>query len=239
MQLQKPLIPKKYRPRGFEILHEDRDIIIVDKFPGKLSVAALWNKDETVHSDLNQYVKKGNPKASKVVYVVHRLDQATSGLMIFAKTEDVQQFLKNHWQKFKKTYLTIVEGDLKPEAGLIESYLQEDEDYHVHSSQNSGSGKLARTEYEVLSKTEKFSLVKINLLTGKKNQIRVHMSEKGNPVLGDTKYGAKNSKFKELMLHSYRLQFIHPFTKKEVTVESPVPERFYKNTGFSKIEFSK
>jgi tRNA pseudouridine32 synthase/23S rRNA pseudouridine746 synthase/23S rRNA pseudouridine1911/1915/1917 synthase len=226
MKVQKPDIPKKYRPQGFDIIHEDRDLIIVDKKAGKLSVAALWNKDDTVHSDLNKYVRKGNPKATKVVYVVHRLDQATSGLLIFAKSEQAQQFLKNNWSKFNKNYLTIVHGKLKNNSGLIESYLEEDEDYHVHSSANSESGKLARTEYEVLKSNEKFSVVKVNLLTGKKNQIRVHMAELGNPVVGDTKYGPKNSKFKELMLHAYRLQLIHPFTKETFTVESAIPERF-------------
>lgn len=228
MQLQKPAIPKKYRPEGFEILHEDRDLIIVDKEPGKLSVAALWNKDSTVHSDLNHYIRKGNPRASKVVYVVHRLDQATSGLMVFAKSESAQQFLKNNWQKMKKNYVTLVHGRLKDKNGLIESYLEEDEDYHMHSSQDASKGKLARTEYEVVKESDNFSAVKINLLTGKKNQIRVHMSEQQCPIAGDSKYGPKTSKIRELMLHSYRLQLIHPFNKEVFTVESPVPERFHK-----------
>ncbi len=226
--MQKPVIPKKYRPQGFEIIHEDRDLIIVDKQAGKLSVAALWNKDATVHSDLNYYIRKGNPKATKVVYVVHRLDQATSGVMLFAKTEEAQQFLKNNWSKFKKNYLTLVHGQLENKTGLIESYLEEDEEYHVHSSQDSQKGKLARTEYEVLKNSDKFSAVKINLLTGKKNQIRVHMAELKHPVVGDAKYGPANSKFKELMLHAYQLQFIHPFTKKPVTVTSTIPDRFNK-----------
>lgn len=228
MQLQKPKIPFKHRPQGFHILHEDRDLLIVNKSAGKLSVAALWNKDSTVHSDLTNYIRKGNAKATKEVFVVHRLDQATSGVMVFAKSEEAQQFLKNNWQKFKKNYLTIVYGQLKNKTGLIESYLEEDEDYHVHSSQDSEKGKLARTEYEVLKEFDKFSAVKINLLTGKKNQIRVHMAELGNPVIGDVKYGPKNSKFKDLMLHAYRLQLIHPFSQETFTVEVPLPERFQK-----------
>lgn len=227
MQLQKPDIPKRYRPEGFEILHEDRDLMIVHKEPGKLSVAALWNKNATVHSDLNTYVRKGNPKATKVVYVVHRLDQATSGLMVFAKSESAQQFLKNNWAQMKKNYVTIVHGQLKSESGLIESYLEEDDDYHMHSSQDATKGKLARTEYEVLKKSDNFSVVRINLLTGKKNQIRVHMAEGGTPIAGDSKYGPKTSKIRELMLHAYRLQLIHPFSKEVFTVESPIPERFH------------
>lgn len=238
MQLQKPAIPKKHRPQGFEIIHEDRDLIIVEKHAGKLSVAALWNKDATVHSDLNYYIRKGNPKATKVVYVVHRLDQATSGIMLFAKSEQAQQFLKNNWSKFSKNYLTLVHGKLKNKTGLIESYLDEDEDYHVHSSKDSQKGKLARTEYKVVAESEKFSAVHINLLTGKKNQIRVHMAELGHPVVGDSKYGTANTKHKDLMLHAYRMQFIHPFSKETVTVSSPIPERFHKILDLREINFS-
>jgi len=168
VKIQKPSIPKKYLPEGFDFIHEDRDLIIVNKHAGKLSVAALWNKNSTVHSDLNNYVRKGNPKAKKVVYVVHRLDQATSGLMVFAKSEAAQQFLKNNWSQMKKNYLTIVHGHLPNPSGLIESYLSEDDDYHVHSSTEVGQGKLARTEYLVLKQNPQFSVVKINLLTGKK-----------------------------------------------------------------------
>lgn len=236
MHIQKPDIPKKYRPKGFEILHEDRDLIIIDKFPGSLSVAALWNKDATVHSELNTYVRKGNPRATKVVYVVHRLDQATSGLMVFAKSESAQQFLKNNWSKMKKNYLTIVHGQLKNKSGLIESYLEEDDDYHVHSSQDNSKGKLARTEYQVIKESKNSSLVKINLLTGKKNQIRVHMAENKTPIFGDIKYGPKSSKNQELMLHAYRLQLIHPYSKEAFVIESTIPERFYKIIDCSNLD---
>lgn len=228
MKIQKPQIPRKYQPEGFEILHEDLDLLIINKDPGKLSVAALWNKDATVHSDLNRYLRKGNPKGTKTAYVVHRLDQATSGLMVFTKSESAQKFLKTHWSQMKKNYLTIVHGQMKNKTGLIESYLSEDEDYHVHSSSDSGQGKLARTEYEVLKESEKFSVLKINLLTGKKNQIRVHMADLKKPIAGDEKYGPPASKIKTLMLHAYRLQLIHPFSRETFLIESPIPDRFYK-----------
>lgn len=228
MQLQKPTLPKKHRPRGFDFLHEDKDLIIINKHPGVLSVAALWNKDFTVHSELINYVRKGNPRATKMVYVVHRLDQATSGVMVFAKSEQAQQFLKNSWTQMKKNYLTLVHGHLKEKSGLIESFLEEDDDYHMHSSQDSSKGKLARTEYVVLKESDLYSAVKINLLTGKKNQIRVHMADLKTPVVGDLKYGPKNSKIKDLMLHAYRLQLIHPFNKEILMAEALVPERFHK-----------
>lgn len=218
-------IPSKYQPKGFRILHEDQDVIIGNKSPGLLTVGALWEKENTVHNLLNQYVRKGNSRSRACVYVVHRLDQATSGTLIFAKSEEVQQYLKNDWKSTVKTYFAIVHGELKNKSGLIESYLTEDEDYHVHSSKDDSKGVLAQTQYEVLKETGLFSLVKINLLTGKKNQIRVHMAELGHPLVGDLKYG-KPSKHKNLALHSASLEFTHPFNKKRILVKSPVPIYF-------------
>jgi RluA family pseudouridine synthase len=227
MQIQKPIIPKKYLPKGFEIIHEDLDLLVVNKEIDMLSVPALWNKTDTVFNGLDKYVKKGNPRASKTVFVVHRLDQATSGVLVFAKSEKAQQFLKNSWQQNIKTYYAIVNGHFSKKTDIIESYLEEDEDYAVKSTDGS-SGKLARTQYEVIKEVEKFSLIKINLLTGKKNQIRVHFSEKGCPIVGDAKYGDKNPKNKQLMLHAYSLEITHPFKKERILFEAPIPERFQK-----------
>jgi tRNA pseudouridine32 synthase/23S rRNA pseudouridine746 synthase/23S rRNA pseudouridine1911/1915/1917 synthase len=228
MKLTPPSIPKKYQPRGFEILHEDLDLIIVNKYPGTLSVAALWEKDKTVQGFLNTYLQKGNARSNKIIYVVHRLDQATSGVLIFAKSEKTQNYLKDNWTTTEKFYYTIVHGILDKKEGLIESYLQEDEDYVVKSTGDSQKGKLARTQYTVVKETENLSLLKINLLTGKKNQIRVHMSEAGHPIAGDMKYGKKETRIKELMLHSFSIEFSHPFTKERVRVQAPVPAHFKK-----------
>jgi len=219
-------IPKKYQPRGFQIIHEDLDVIVGNKAPGALTVAAKWNPDETIHSALNQYVRKGNPRSNKCVYVVHRLDQATSGVLIFAKSEDVQHFLKDNWKSTIKNYYAIVHGKMPKKSGTIQSYLEEDENYVMHSSKDSEKGKLAITEYEVLKETEQFSLLKINLLTGKKNQIRVHLAGEGHPVVGDAKYGKPNTKYKDLRLHSAVLEFTHPFNKKRLRFAAPVPPYF-------------
>ncbi|MCM2354650.1 MAG: RNA pseudouridine synthase [Pseudobdellovibrio sp.] len=217
---------RKYQPKGFHILHEDRDVIVGNKSPGLLTVGAMWEKENTVHNLLNQYIRKGNSRSRACVFVVHRLDQATSGALIFAKTEEVQQYLKNNWKSTVKTYYTIVHGHLKKKADTIESYLSEDEDYHVHSSKDSGKGVLAQTQYEVIQETGSYSLVKVNLLTGKKNQIRVHMAELGHPIVGDVKYGKSTSKFKNLALHSASLEFTHPFSKKRILVKAKVPDYF-------------
>jgi tRNA pseudouridine32 synthase/23S rRNA pseudouridine746 synthase/23S rRNA pseudouridine1911/1915/1917 synthase len=227
INLAKPKIPKKYQPTGFEILHEDSDLIIGNKAPGFLTVAALWEKTNTIHNALNTYIRKGSSHSKKCVFVVHRLDQATSGVLIFAKSKDVQSFLKNNWASTTKTYYAIVHGSMTKKTGTITSYLTEDEDYVMHSSSDSESGKLAKTEYTVVKETPHFSVLKINLLTGKKNQIRVHLADEGHPIVGDTKYGKNpSSKYKHLMLHSFSIVFNHPRTQKRVRVQADVPEYF-------------
>lgn len=219
-------VPKKYQPKGFEILHEDLDLIVGNKAPGVLTVAAKWDSENTVHNVLNQYVRKGNPRSNKCVYVVHRLDQGTSGVLIFAKTESVQNFLKDNWKTTVKNYYAIVHGKLEKKSGTITSYLSEDDDYVVHSSTDANSGKLAITEYTVLKETDKFSLLKINLVTGKKNQIRVHLAEQGHPLVGDAKYGKGPTNFKDLRLHSAMIEFTHPHSKARVNIKAPVPAYF-------------
>lgn len=226
-------VPKKHQPRGFDILHEDDDVIVGNKAAGLLTVAALWNKTETVHAILNRYVRKGSAVSRKCVYVVHRLDQATTGVLIFAKTEAARDFLKDHWAENVKTYFTVVHGKLNQKKGLVESHLEEDEDYVVHSNAE-GRGKVARTEYEVVREIDRYSLVKINLLTGRKNQIRVHMAELGHPIVGDAKYGRSGDRFPKLALHAASLEFTHPFKHRRMSFEAPLPPHFAQLMGSGK-----
>ena len=224
-------MPRRHQPKGFEILHEDRDVIVGNKAAGSLAVAALWNKEDTIHAALNTYVRKGNARSRKCVFVVHRLDQATSGVMIFAKTEQAQIFLKDNWTTTKKIYYAIVHGRLAQKSGTISSHLIEDEDYVMRSTTDSAKGKLAHTAYAVIKETDKFSLLKIDLLTGRKNQIRVHLADQGHPVVGDDKYGKGDPGHKRLALHSQSFSFIHPFSGKRLTFMAPVPEHFTKLIG--------
>lgn len=226
-------VPKKYQPRGFEILHEDQDIIVGNKAPGYLTVAAAWNRDKTIHSALTDYVRKGQAKSRKEAFVVHRLDQHTSGILIFAKSEVAQNRLKENWKSFTKIYLTIVTGQLAKKSGLIESYLSEDEDYVVHSSTTDDSGKLARTEYEVLKENDRYSLLRIHLHTGRKNQIRVHLAGEGHPVVGDVKYAGKGGQVRELLLHAASFEFTHPFSGKQMKFEAKPPAYFSKYVAFN------
>ena len=219
-------VPKKYAPLGFDILYEDRDLVVGNKAPGFLTVAALWNKDRTIHAALNSYVRKGQPKSPHRVYVVHRLDQDTSGVLVFAKSAKAKDFLKDNWANTKKYYYAIVKGKVTPATGKIESYLEEDEDYKVHSTKNKRKGELAQTAYEVVKTQGENSLVRIDLITGKKNQIRVHMADIGHPVIGDAKYGQAQRRQRHLMLHAHQITFLHPFHRKPITFTAPVPGYF-------------
>lgn len=224
-------IPKKYQPKGFEILYEDRDIIVGNKAAGFLAVGSLWNKENTVHAALNAYVRKGNSRSRTCVYVVHRLDQATSGVMIFAKTPQMQTRLKDDWKNTVKTYYAVVHGRLQKKSGTFSSYLREDEEYVVHSTTNTSEGKLAQTAYTVVKETDKFSLVKIDLLTGRKNQVRVHFADARHPLVGDDKYGKSDARHSRLALHAQAISFNHPFSGKRLTFETAMPDYFRTLTG--------
>lgn len=201
-------------------------MIVGNKAAGFLTVAALWNKDHTIHSALNAYVRKGNSKSTKRVYVVHRLDQDTTGVLIFAKSEKAQRFLKDNWKSTIKTYYAVVHGRMAQKSGTISNYLYEDADYMMHSTSDSRKGELAQTAYAVLKESDTFSLLKVDLLTGKKNQIRIHLAEAGHPVVGDAKYGNPNSRHKLLALHSASLSFTHPFSGQRLTIEAGLPAHF-------------
>jgi tRNA pseudouridine32 synthase/23S rRNA pseudouridine746 synthase/23S rRNA pseudouridine1911/1915/1917 synthase len=219
-------IPSRYQPKGFRIIHDDDAIIVGIKEPGILTVGAKWEKVHTVQHALDLYVQKGNSRSRKFIFVVHRLDQHTSGLLVFAKTQQAQDFLKDDWKNTKKTYYAVVHGHLGKKNGLFESYLFEDDKYVVRITQDPAQGKLARTAFEVVKESPRLSLVKIDLLTGKKNQIRVHFADAGNPVVGDERYGKTTTHYPRLALHSQSLSFTHPISRERCTFETEVPEYF-------------
>ncbi|MCD6526941.1 MAG: RluA family pseudouridine synthase [Desulfuromonas sp.] len=217
---------KKRHPKGLTILHEDKDIVVIVKPAGLLTIGTNHDKTRTVHYLLNDYVRKGNPKSRNRVYVVHRLDQDTSGILIFAKSEQAKQFLQEHWQETDKHYLAIVHGHLTLKEGTISTYLTENSAKKVYSNQDTAKGKLSHTAYKVLQETKRFSLVDIHLLTGRKHQIRVHFAEKGHPVTGDKKYGNGEFVSKRLTLHARSISFTHPFNGRKMTFDTGIPEEF-------------
>lgn len=225
--------PRKYQPKGLTILHEDKDIVVIDKPSGLLTVGSERNKSRTAHYLLNDYVRRGNQKSRQRVYVVHRLDQATSGLLLFAKSEAVKTFLQENWETTEKHYLAIVHGQLSKKQGMITTYLTENKANNVYSTAGANSGKLAKTAYSVITEKKEFSLVDIHLLTGRKHQIRVHFAESGHAVVGDQKYGDELRTAKRLMLHAKSLTFSHPFSKKRVCFASAIPEDFVRIIGKS------
>ena len=221
----------KRQPKGLTILHEDKDILVVEKPAGLLTIGTERNKSRTVHYLLNDYVRKGNPKSRNRVYVVHRLDQDTSGILLFAKSEPAKKFLQEHWEQTDKYYLAIVQGQLTPEEGTISTYLAENTAHKVYSTADTTKGKLSRTAYKVVKKTKALSLVEIHLLTGRKHQIRVHFAEKGHPVVGDSKYGRGKIGSKRLALHARSIIFTHPFSGKQMTFDTGMPGDFVRLLG--------
>ncbi len=216
----------RFQPRGCNILHEDQDIIVVDKVSGLLTMGSERERQKTAYQHLTHYVKKGNPRARNRIFIVHRLDKDTSGVLVFAKTEKAKIFLQTEWQNFSKKYVAAVEGKLTEKEGIIESYLTENSIHRVFSVTNPNKGKYAKTGYKVIRESKYFSLLEIKLFTGRKNQIRVHFAENGNPVAGDKMYGVKGMGVKRLALHAASLTIQHPHTKKEMTFETNIPAFF-------------
>lgn len=221
----------KYQPRGLTVLHEDRDIIVVEKPCGLLTIGTDRDKTRTVHTILNEYVRKGDPRSRNRIYIVHRLDRETSGILILAKSEVAKDYLQGHWQETNKHYLTIVYGSLEPQAGTISSYLAENSAYKVYSTADRSVGKLSHTEYSVLKESKGLTLLDIHLLTGRKHQIRVHLSEKGHPVVGDRKYGRLNDAHGTLALHARSISFTHPVSGKLLNLKTAIPDLFTRLVG--------
>ncbi len=223
-QFKRP--PKRYQPKGLSILYEDRDIIVVDKVNGLLTVSGGKVRDKTAYYLLNEYVRKGNQKSKRRVFIVHRLDRDTSGVIVFAKNEKAKRYLQEEWQSFNKKYYALVHGTMPNKEGVIISYLAENSAHRIYSVTNPQKGKLAKTGYKVLKESSKYSLLEIDLITGRKNQIRVHLADKECAVAGDKKYGVKEKGIKRLMLHAASLTITHPFSKEKMTFATKVPAYF-------------
>ena len=217
---------KRHQPRGLEILYEDKDILVVDKPAGMLTIGTANNKTNTAYYKLTDYVRKGYSKSRNRIFIVHRLDQSTSGVLVFAKNEEAKFRLQSQWKDTEKKYVAVVYGQLAKKEDVITSYLAESKAFIVYSTTDTTKGKLARTAYKVLKESRQFSLLEINLLTGRKNQIRVHLADKGHPVVGDRKYGKPKDAFRRLALHSKSISFKHPASGRQMTFETRMPSYF-------------
>lgn len=209
-----------------QLVYEDDDIIVINKGSGILSVSTDNVKDGTAYSILRDYLKKKDPRL--MLFVVHRLDRDTSGLMLFAKNVEAKEAMQHNWNNMvlDRKYVAVVEGKVDEEEGVVKSYLSETSQFEVYSTQNPEQGQLAVTRFRRLKCNNGYSLMELSLDTGRKNQIRVHMKDLGHPIAGDRKYGAKSSPIHRLALHARTLHFAHPRSKREMLFETPVPTRF-------------
>ena len=222
-----------FKHNRLRLVYEDEYILVIDKGYGLLSMSTERIKTGTAYSILSDYVKSQNPENR--LFIVHRLDRDTSGLMMFAKSKGIQEQMQHNWHNMvlERKYVAVVEGQMEQPEGMVRSYLAENSAYQVYSTDNPEEGQLAITRYKVLSSNKHFSLVELNLATGRKNQIRVHMHDLGHSIAGDRKYGAHGSPLGRVALHAYKLRFAHPVTRKKMNFETPIPPRFLSITAGS------
>lgn len=225
VQLDRSKHKMSFHSNSLDIVYEDPYLLVIDKRAGLLSMSNN-TRQETVQTVLNRYLEKGGGRNTS--HIVHRLDRDTSGLMVYAKDIKTQQSLVEGWLQLvtDRRYVALVQGVFENKQGKIESWLTEDKRFITHSSPVNNGGKFAVTKYNVLEEGGGYSLVECELLTGRKNQIRVHMAELGHPVVGDHKYGSADDSIRRLGLHAYMLCFRHPVNGKLLRFETPIPACF-------------
>jgi len=216
----------KHLPGGLTILHEDRDILVVDKPAGLLTISTDREKSRTAYFLLTDYVRKGVAKSRNRIFIVHRLDRETSGVLVFAKSEEAKFRLQSQWQNTKKKYLAVVHGRCEKREATVTTYLAENEAHGVYTTHDPRKGKIAHTAYKLLKQTREFSLLEVDLLTGRKHQIRVHLAGIGHPVVGDPRYGQERKPHSRLALHAQSISFKHPLTDEPLTFDTKVPAYF-------------
>ena len=216
------IISFRLRTNNLDILYEDDDFIAINKKAGLLTVATNFEREHTLYHQVSKYVKTKNKQAK--IFVLHRLDKDTSGVVIFAKNSKLKNLMQENWDNFilERGYLAVIKNEMPKKAGTLENYLNI-AGLKVYVT-NKKNGKKAITNYEVLKTNGAYSLVKILLKTGRKNQIRVQFANAGRPILGDTKYG--DDKADRLYLHANRLIFYHPIKKMNIVLDAKLPKSF-------------
>ena len=199
------------------ILYEDKELIAVSKKAGLLTIATDKEKENTLYHEVKEYLWKKN-KNNKV-FIIHRLDKDTSGIVLFAKNEKIKKYMQDNWDDVKRSYIVLVE---KKKATIV-SYLKETSTFLVYETKNKNIGKKAITNYELIMQNDNFSLLDVNIETGRKNQIRVQLAGINHPIVGDRKYGKKNSPLRQMGLHAYKIEFYHPTLRKNIVLESNCP----------------
>lgn len=221
------------RDTVLKIIYEDADILVIDKPYGLLTIATSKDEEQTAYRLASAYVKTQN--VQNKIFVVHRLDKDTSGVLLFAKSDRAKNAYQENWNKLvsDRTYVAVVEGEVTKTSAKIESFLQENKTTHMYSTH---TGLHAITRYELIRASEDNSFLKVNIDTGRKNQIRVHMADMKHPIIGDKKYGAKTNPIKRLGLHAYRLRVQNPLTKKQMEFVASVPPKLRKISKITKTQ---
>ena len=211
---------------GILIRHEDDAVIVIEKPAGLRSIASEAEADATAYAQLTEHVRRGNPRGRERVWIVHRLDQETSGLMVFARTEAAKIALQENWDAVTKKYRAVVEGAPPAESGVLVSHLDESDRFRVRVAPEGPGTRRAVTRYRVEKRAGAVSLLELTLETGRRHQIRVQLGEAGCPIVGDKRYGAKTNPVRRVALHASELRFPHPASRKEMRFLSPLPGEF-------------
>ena len=237
-QFDHPLLPGQHvevswqkktahqQPHGLDIVYEDLELIIINKPSGLLTIATDKEKRRTAFAILSDYVKTQD--ADNKIFIIHRLDRETSGLLMFARNETIKQQIQENWTTTidQRSYVGVVEGEVEQQEGTIVSWLNESKAFIVYSSQKSQHGQKAVTHYKKLKANSGYSLLQINLETGRKHQIRVHMQDINHPIIGDGKYGSTVNPIRRMGLHARVLAFTHPRTGELCRFETDIPGKF-------------
>lgn len=208
-----------------DIIYEDKELVVINKKAHLLSIATADEKINTLYHKVYEYEKKKN-KNNKI-FIVHRLDKDTSGVVVFAKSQKMKELLQNDWNNlaFNREYYAIVEGRVVKDKDTIKQYLKETNTLKTIVT-NKENGKVAITKYEVIKRSKSFTILRINILTGRKNQIRVALSSINHPIIGDKKYGSTKNPLRRICLHASKLELTHPITKKTLSFEANIPKEF-------------
>lgn len=226
VQMTKQRGQKEFRSNLLKLVYEDAYLIVIDKREGVLSIGTEKQKERTAHRILNEYVQRSSKQ--RRVYIVHRLDKDTSGLMVFAKDEKTKQKLQDNWSRIvtERRYVAVVSGEMEQDKGTVTSWLKDNKMYVIYSSLSNNGGDKAITHYTTIKRANGYSMIELDLETGRKNQIRVHMQDLKHPVMGDTKYGDGADPIGRLCLHAFKLCFYHPVTGELMKFETPYPPEF-------------
>ena len=228
VQISREKNKKEFHHKLLKIVYEDAYLIVVEKMQGLLSVNTERQKERTAYNILTEYVQRSGRQHR--LYIVHRLDRDTSGLMMFAKDEQTQHTLRDNWHDivFDRRYVAVVAGEMEKDEGIVRSWLT-DRTLYVHSNPTDDGGKESITHYRTIKRGNGYSLVELHLETGRKNQIRVHMQDLGHPIIGDGRYGLEEvNPIGRLALHAFKLCFYHPVTGEVMRFETPYPAEFKK-----------